>query len=75
MPAYSFSWALDKKKFDLPRGYHIEFGGGMGMPSYGFGSGVPHLNGLVAGGDGKMKDAGAFGRSLKDDYRRFYGAV
>ena len=30
-------WVLDNKKLDFPRGYHIEFGGGMGMPGYGFG--------------------------------------
>jgi choline dehydrogenase-like flavoprotein len=31
------------------------------------------MNGMVPGGDGKMKDAGGFGKALKDDYRRFYG--
>lgn len=67
-------WVLDNKKLDFPRGYHIEFGGGLSMPGYGFGSGVPKMNGLVPGRDGKMKDAGGFGSALKDDYRRFYGA-
>jgi choline dehydrogenase-like flavoprotein len=67
-------WVLDNKKLDFPRGYHIEFGGGMGMPSYGFGGGAPRINGLVPGRDGKMKDGGGFGKDLKDDYRRFYGA-
>ncbi|UYZ63907.1 GMC family oxidoreductase [Hymenobacter weizhouensis] len=66
-------WWLDNKKLDFPRGYHIEYWGGMGMPSYGFGGGIHNLNGLVPGRDGKMKDAGGFGASLKDDYRRFYG--
>jgi len=66
-------WVYDNKKLDFPRGYHIEFGGGMGMPGYGFGGGVPKLNGLVPGADGKMKEAGGFGASLKNDYRRFYG--
>jgi choline dehydrogenase-like flavoprotein len=66
-------WWLDNKKLNFPRGYHIEYGGGMGMPSYGFGSGVPVMNGMVPGRDGKMKDAGGYGASLKDDYRRFYG--
>ena len=27
-------WWLDNKKLDFPRGYHIEYGGGMGMPGY-----------------------------------------
>ncbi|MCZ4242543.1 GMC family oxidoreductase [Pedobacter punctiformis] len=66
-------WWLDNKKLNFPRGYHIEYGGGMGMPSYGFGGGVPTMNGLVPDRNGKMKDAGGYGASLKDDYRRFYG--
>lgn len=66
-------WMLDNKKLDFPRGYHIEFGGGMGMPGYGYGGGVPKLNGMVPGRDGKMKEAGGYGASLKDDYRRFFG--
>jgi len=66
-------WWLDNKKLDFPRGYHIEYGGGMHMPSYGFGGGIHNMNGAVPGRDGKMKDAGGYGASLKDDYRRFYG--
>lgn len=66
-------WWLDNKKLDFPRGYHIEYGGGMHMPSYGFGSGIHNMNGVVPGRDGKMKEAGGYGASLKDDYRRFYG--
>jgi choline dehydrogenase-like flavoprotein len=68
-------WVLDNKKLDFPRGYHIELGGGMGMPGYGFGGNVPTLNGTVPGRDGKMKPAGGYGASLKDDYRRFYGTT
>jgi len=30
-------WWLNNKKLDFPRGYHIEYWGGMGQPSYGFG--------------------------------------
>jgi choline dehydrogenase-like flavoprotein len=66
-------WWLDNKKLDFPRGYHIEYGGGMHMPAYGFGSGIQNLNGMVPDRDGKLKEAGGFGASLKDDYRRFYG--
>jgi choline dehydrogenase-like flavoprotein len=47
----------------------------MGMPSYGFGSGIAKMNGLVPGRDGQMKQGGGFGASLKDDYRRFYGTT
>jgi choline dehydrogenase-like flavoprotein len=67
-------WWLDNKKLDFPRGYHIEYGGGMGMPSYGFGSGIENLNGKYPTKDGVTKAAGGYGSSLKEDYRRFYGA-
>jgi choline dehydrogenase-like flavoprotein len=68
-------WMLDNKKLDFPRGYHIEFGGGMGSPMYGFGSFAPRWNGKIPGRDGKQKKGGGYGASLKDDYRRFYGAT
>lgn len=68
-------WWLDNKKLDFPRGYHIEFGGGMGMPGYGFGFGMHNSNGKFPGRDGKMKAAGGYGASLKDDYRYYYGAT
>ncbi|TLV02646.1 GMC oxidoreductase [Dyadobacter luticola] len=67
-------WWLDNKKLDFPRGYHIEYGGGMGMPSYGFGSGIENLNGKYPTKSGVTKPAGGYGSSLKEDYRRFYGA-
>ncbi|WP_031527284.1 GMC oxidoreductase [Dyadobacter crusticola] len=67
-------WWLDNKKLDFPRGYHIEYGGGMGMPSYGFGSGIENLNGKYPTAAGVTKPAGGYGSSLKEDYRRFYGA-
>src|SRR2546421_12212680 len=58
-------WWLDGKKLDFPRGYHIELGGGKrSAPGFGFMGGIQRFNGV--GGDGK---------SLKDDYRRFYGAT
>ena len=68
-------WWLDKKKLDFARGYHIEFWGGLGMPSYGFGFGMENTNGKYPGKDGKMKAAGGYGASLKDDYRRYYGST
>ncbi|MDV3309625.1 MAG: GMC family oxidoreductase [Cyclobacteriaceae bacterium] len=68
-------WWLDNAKLDFPRGYHIEYWGGMGMPGYGFGAGIHHTNGKYPGRDGKTKPAGGYGASLKDDYRYFYGAT
>jgi choline dehydrogenase-like flavoprotein len=66
-------WWLDNKKLDFPRGYHIEYGGGMGMPGYGFGMGIQKMNGKYMV-NGKKKDAGGYGALLKEDIRFFYGA-
>jgi choline dehydrogenase-like flavoprotein len=59
-------WWLDGKKLDFPRGYHIELGGGRRMPGYGFGGGTAYLPGSNGGG---------YGKALKDDYRKYYGAT
>ena len=67
-------WWLDSKKLDFPRGYHIEYGGGMGMPGFGFGMGMQRLNGQYAYADGKTQRSGGYGSRLKEDARRFYGA-
>ncbi|MEZ5301274.1 MAG: GMC family oxidoreductase [Verrucomicrobiales bacterium] len=50
-----------KGKLDFPRGYHIEFGGGRMMPTF--------------GAMGKIGDlTGSFGKQLKEDARRYYGS-
>lgn len=72
MHVYS-PWWLDNKKLDFPRGYHIEYWGGMGQPAYGFGFGMEGLNGKYTV-HGKQKEAGGYGASLKEDVRFFYGA-
>ena len=57
-------WWLDNRKLDFPRGYHIEvWGGRRGMPGYGFMDGIQRYNG------------GGYGKQLKDDYRRYWGAT
>ena len=56
-------WWLDNSKLDFPRGYHIETYGGRGVPSAGF-----------MGGIHRYPKGGGYGASLKDDYRRYYGA-
>jgi choline dehydrogenase-like flavoprotein len=55
-------WWLDNKTLDFPRGYHFEIWGSRGMPSYGIFSNLHRMNG------------GGYGKALKDDYRRYYGA-
>ncbi len=66
-------WWLDNKKLDFPRGYHIEYWGGMQQPAYGFGFGTEGMNGQYKV-NGKTKEAGGYGASLKEDIRYFYGA-
>ena len=66
-------WWLDNKKLDFPRGYHIEYWGGMGQPAYGFMGGIENFNGKYVV-NGVQKEAGGYGKSLKEDYRYFYGA-
>jgi choline dehydrogenase-like flavoprotein len=56
-------WWLDNAKLDFPRGYHIETYGGRGVPSAGFMSGIHRYPG-----------GGGYGKALKEDYRRYYGA-
>jgi choline dehydrogenase-like flavoprotein len=66
-------WWGDNKKLDFPRGYHIEYWGGMGMPAYGFGWDIQGLNGKFPV-NGVQKEGGGYGASLKQDYRYFYGS-
>lgn len=68
MHVYS-PWWLDNKKLDFPRGYHLELGGGMGMPSYGFGTGLDALNEYLG------NEVGGYGDKLRDDVKRFYGST
>ena len=62
-------WWLDNKKLDFPRGYHLEVWGGMGMPSYGFGFNASALNDQFGG------TVGGYGTKLREDVKRYYGAV
>jgi choline dehydrogenase-like flavoprotein len=66
-------WWMDNKKLDFPRGYHIEPSGGRRMPSAGFGGGIH----VYATNDpaGQPVAFGGYGRQLKNDYRRLYGAT
>ncbi len=61
-------WWLENKNLDFSRGYHLEIGGGMGMPSYGFGFAVNQYNEFLG------KRVGGYGNQLRDDVRRFYGS-
>jgi choline dehydrogenase-like flavoprotein len=66
-------WWGDNKKLNFPRGYHIEYWGGFDQPAYGFGFDVQNSNGKYPI-NGKTKEAGGYGASLKEDYRYLFGA-
>lgn len=61
-------WWLEGQQLDFTRGYHLEIGGGMGMPSYGFGFAANQYNEYLG------QRVGGYGNQLRDDIRRFYGA-
>ncbi len=66
-------WWMDNRKLDFPRGYHIEVGGGRRMPGFGFMGGIHLYAGM--NGSGTPPAGIGYGKKLKDDYRRFYGAT
>jgi choline dehydrogenase-like flavoprotein len=66
-------WWADNRKLDFARGYHIEPGGGRRMPSFGFMGGIHNYT--MVEGSGRPPSGPGYGKQLKDDYRRFYGAT
>lgn len=63
-------WWLNDQKLDFTRGYHIEIGGGMHMPSYGFGFGLEDVQSKVL----NHANVGGYGSSLKEDIKSIFGA-
>jgi choline dehydrogenase-like flavoprotein len=61
MHVYVPWWLWDSKKIDFPRGYHIEIGGGFGMPGMGSFAGV-------------CRQHEGYGKELKDAIYQNYGA-
>ena len=61
MHVYVPWWELEKKNKDFPRGYHIEIGGGFGMPQIGA------FRSVAARTEG-------YGTQLKDAIRQSYGS-
>ncbi len=68
-------WWLDNKKLDFARGYHIEYGGGMNMPSYGFGSSMDANRKHIMDQFGSPSPNGGYGAGLKKDVRALYGST
>ncbi|MFT4886449.1 MAG: choline dehydrogenase-like flavoprotein [Pseudohongiellaceae bacterium] len=61
-------WWLENEKLDFTRGYHLEIGGGMTMPSYGFGFAANQYNEYIG------QRVGGYGNQLRDDIKKFYGS-
>lgn len=68
-------WWLDNKKLDFARGYHLEYWGGMGMPSYGTGMGMDTMRKYISDELGTPSPNGGYGASLKNDIRKIYGST
>lgn len=71
MHLYTPWWLNDTKNLGFSRGYHIEYWGGMGMPSYGFGFNMQNLTKLA---ESEIKPSG-YGVGLMRDVKRFYGSL
>lgn len=68
-------WWLDNKKLDFARGYHIEYWGGMSMPSYGIGFAMDTMRKHIKDEFGNPSPNGGYGEGLKKDIRRYYGST
>lgn len=68
-------WWLDNARQDFPRGYHLEYGGGMGMPMYGFGANMHVMRQYILDEMGNPSPNGGYGAGLKRDIRKIYGSM
>lgn len=68
-------WWLDNKKLNFARGYHIEYGGGMGQPGYGAGGNMDSMRKYITDQFGKPSPNGGYGVGLKKDIRQIYGST
>lgn len=68
-------WWLDNKDLDFPRGYHLEYWGGMSMPGYGTGFGMDSMRQYVTNEMGRPSPNGGYGKGLKKDIRKLYGST
>ena len=68
-------WWLDNASQDFPRGYHLEYWGGMGMPSYGMGFGMDTMRQYVKDEFGNPSPNGGYGKGLKNDIRQLFGST
>lgn len=75
MHLYTPWWLNDQKDLGFTRGYHIEYWGGMTMPSYGFGFDMQDQMNYARGEDLKTKKARGYGLELKEDVKLLFGST
>ncbi len=68
-------WWLDNNRMDFPRGYHLEYWGGMSMPLYGTGFGMDSMRQHISDQFGNPSPNGGYGAGLKRDIRTLYGST
>lgn len=68
-------WWLDNSKLDFPRGYHMEYWGGMSMPMYGTGMGMHNTRQYIKDQFGNPSPNGGYGKGLKEDIRKMWGST
>lgn len=68
-------WWLDGKRLDFPRGYHLEYWGGFGMPGYGMGMSLDTMRQYVIDQFGNPGRNGGYGAGIKRDIRALHGAT
>lgn len=68
-------WWLENSKVDFPRGYHMEYWGGMRMPLYGTGFGMDATRQYIKDEFGNPSPNGGYGKGLKQDIRKLYGST
>ena len=68
-------WWLNNEEMDFPRGYHLEYWGGMGMPGYGTGFSMDSMRQYVTDEFGKPSPNGGYGTGLKRDIKKLFGST
>jgi choline dehydrogenase-like flavoprotein len=71
---YTPWWLGSAKNLNFSRGYHLEYWGGMGMPSYGSGMGMQNMRKYITDEFGKPNPNGGYGSGLRQDIKTLYGA-
>lgn len=72
---YTPWWLGNAKNLNFSRGYHIEYWGNMGMPSYGTGMGMHTMRKYITDELGNPHPNGGYGSGLRQDIKTLFGAT